>query len=405
MKGKLQAIMKKWTAILLILNLAGAYLMAQDPYLSGIARLEEGDLQGARALFTTALETKGASPDLFLKLAETFYSSGAYQQAIDYAKEANRMESGKGNYLLARSFAISGQATPAVQYLEKHLKSGYKRPRHEILLDSAFASIEETADWKALWRQTWYSEAENLEFEVTYLRRSADYIVALEKIGEGLSENPRWDELYAEKGHILLLMGNHQDAVRAYSHAIQISGTAAYYQGRAEAYIQQEKYTEGIKDLERTLRLQPEKLNLYKRLSLLYQSAGNYPEATENILQYLEYFPASAEAHFISGHIYFDNGDYLKALDCFNRCLELDKDEARYFGARGKTYLKTYTYEYALKDFIMALDLDPYNPRTWYMKGLCRLKLLNKEGARSDFEKAARYGSIEARQILEEMMD
>ena len=55
MRGKLQAIMKKWTAILLILNLAGAYLGAQDPYLSGIARLEEGDLQGARALFTTAI--------------------------------------------------------------------------------------------------------------------------------------------------------------------------------------------------------------------------------------------------------------------------------------------------------------------------------------------------------------
>ena len=186
MRGKLQAIMKKWTAILLILNLAGAYLGAQDPYLSGIARLEEGDLQGARALFTKAIETKGANPDLLLKLAEIHYSSGAYQQAIEYAKEADRMESGKGNYMLARSFAISGQAAPAVQYLEKHLKSGIKRPRHEILLDTAFSSIEETADWKALWKQTWYSEAENLEFEVAYLRRSTDYIAALEKIGEGL---------------------------------------------------------------------------------------------------------------------------------------------------------------------------------------------------------------------------
>ncbi len=398
--------LKKWTAILLILNLAGAYLGAQDPYLSGIARMEEGDLQGARALFTTVIEIKGANSELLLRLAEIHYSSGAFQQAIEYAKEANRMESEKGNYMLARSFAISGQATPAVQYLEKHLKSGFKRPRHEILLDSAFASIEETADWKELWRQTWYSETENLEFEVVYLRRSANYIAALEKIGEGLSKNPRWDKLYAERGHILLLIGNHQDAIRAFSQAIEISGTAAYYEGRAEAFIQQEKYTEGIKDLERTLKLQPEKLNLYKRLSLLNQSAGNYPEATENILEYLEYFPTCAEAHFYCGDIYFNNGDYLKALDCFNRCLKLDTvGEARYFEARGKTYLKTDTYAYALKDFIMALDLDPYNPRTWYMKGLCRLKLQNKDGARSDLEKAARYGSVEARQLLEEIMD
>ncbi len=405
MRGKLQTMLKKWTAILLILNLAGAYLGAQDPYLSGIARLEEGDLQGARVLFTTAIETKGANPELLLKLAEIHYLSGAYQLAIESAKEANRMESGKGNYMLARSFAITGQAAPAVQYLEKHLKSGFKRPRHEILLDSAFASIEETTDWKALWRQTWYSEVENLEFEVAYLRRSGDYVAALEKIEEGLSENQRRDELYAEKGHILFLMGNHQDAIRAYSQAIQISGPAAYYQGRAEAYIQQEKYTEGIKDLERTLRLQPEKLNLYKRLGLLNQSAGNYPEATENILQYLEYFPASAEAHFICGEIYFDDRNYLKALGCFNRCLALDTGEAMYFEARGKTYLNTDTYAYALNDFTMALDLDPFNPRIWYMKGLCRLKLQNKDGARSDLEKAARYGSVKARQLLEEMMD
>ena len=198
-------------------------------------------------------------------------------------------------------------------------------------------------------------------------------------------------------------MGNHQDAVRAYSQAIQISATAASYQGRAEAYIQQGDYQDGIKDLERTLRLQPEKLSLYKQLSLLNQSDANYTKATESILQYLEYFPASAEAHFICGDIYFDEGNYLKALGSFNRCLAMDTTEARYFEARGKTYLNADTYTYALKDFTMALDLDPFNPQTWYMKGLCRLKLQDPEGARSDLENAARYGSNEARQLLEKM--
>ena len=395
--------MKKRTTLLLILSLAGVVALAQDPYLSGIARLEEGDLQEAVSLFNRAIETRGAQPELLLKLAETHYSSGDYGQAIELAGEADRQEEGKGSYLLAQSYARSGQAESAIRLLESHLKSGYKKPRHEILLDPAFESLEESPAWKSLWRQTWYSDAEDLEFEIAYLRKSGDYVAALDKIAEGLKQDPRWDELYTEKGHTLSHMGNHQDAVRAYSQAIQISATAASYQGRAEAYIQQGDYQDGIKDLERTLRLQPEKLSLYKQLSLLNQSDANYTKATESILQYLEYFPASAEAHFICGDIYFDEGNYLKALGSFNRCLAMDTTEARYFEARGKTYLNADTYTYALKDFTMALDLDPFNPQTWYMKGLCRLKLQDPEGARSDLENAARYGSNEARQLLEKM--
>ena len=396
--------MKRWVAIWIFLNLTGVFLGAQDPYLEGIARLEEVDYLNAGILFSKALEKDGDNPDLYLKLAETYYLNGDFYKTIELAGEANKLAEGKGDYLIARASAMSGKAAEALFYLEKHMKSAFKLPRHEILLDPAFTGIEKSEYWKTFWKHTWYTEEENLEFEVAYLRRSGDYFEALEKIDAGLTTRPRWDELYAEKGHILLLMGNQQDAARAFSRAIEISpGVTDYYPGRARTYADLGKYQEGIRDLEHVLRKQPEMLSLYKEISLLYKAHHQYSEAVGYIQQYLLYYPNNAEAHFINGSIHYEAGQLLKALNSFSRCLDLDTSMAEYFEARGNTYLNTDTWAYALKDFSMALDLDPLNPETWYHKGLCRLRLEDREGARSDFETAARYGSQEAIEMLERM--
>ncbi len=396
--------MKRWIAIWIAASLTGVLTEAQDPYLEGIARLGEGDLTSAVSLFGRALENNGSNPDILLKIADAHYRAGDFRLAIEYATRADSLDPGKGNYLLARSFAGRGNAEKAVSYLRKHLESADKLPRPEIILDKAFSGIEESQAWKALWKQTWYSEAEDIESEVTYLRRSGEYVAALEKIDESLKSNERWDNLYAEKGRALDLMGNHQNAVSAFSRAIEISpGIASYYLGRARAYEALGKFTEGIRDMEHALRLEPEMIGLYKEISLLCRDAGNYRKATESILQYLLYYPSDAEAHYICGNVYYESGQYLKALAAFNRCLDLDTGKAEYFIARGNIYLNGKTWSYAIKDFSMALDLDPFNPETWYLKGLCRLNMQDPEGARSDLENAVRYGSKNARELLEDI--
>jgi tetratricopeptide (TPR) repeat protein len=396
--------MKKWAIIWIFMNVSGPFLGAQELYLEGIARMEEGDYQNAGILFRKALENDSSNPDLCLKLAETCYQSGEFLAAIQWAGTANELSPGTGNYIIARSHAMNGQAAEAVTFLEEHLKSPFKLPRYEILLDPAFGRIEKSESWKNLWKENWYTESEDLEFEVAYLRRSGDYIKALEEIASGLTSRPRWHELYAEKGNTLLLMGNEQDAIRAFARAVEISpGSTEYYLGRARASVQLGKYNDAIRDMEHVLRIKPEMLHLYRELSLTCASAGRYREGTENIRQYILYYPDSAEAHFIDGSIHYQAGQLLQALSSFNRCLDLDDTRAKYFEARGIAYLNTDTWIYALKDFSMALDLDPVNPDTWYHKGLCRQRLNDPEGARSDFETAARYGSTEAIEMLERM--
>lgn len=396
--------MKKWSLIGLLLILTGILLQAQDPYLEGVARFKEGNLTEAGQFFSKAHETKKGNPDVLLWYAETFYLRGEYQESLQWANKANTLSTGKGEYLIARSLAMLGQADQALIHLEKHLLSGHKLPRHEILLDPAFSGMEYSEPWKTFWEKPWYSENEDLEFEVSYLRKSGDFPGALKQINAGLAERPRWGKLYSEKGITLHMMGNYQDAVRAWSVAIEISpNDPDLYLGRARSYAQLGKYKESIRDMEHASRQKPEMLDLLKELSLLCLSGKQYQDGIDYIQQYILYYPLSSKAHFIKGNIHLEAGQELKALGCFNTCLNLDPGQPEYFAARGKAYMNTDTWTYAIKDLSMALDLDPSNPETWYLKGICRQKQGDQMGAKSDFEMAAHYGSAEAHELLERM--
>lgn len=57
--------MKNWIVIASILNLTEIYLGAQDPYLQGIAKLEEGDYLKAVEIFSLTLESGRSNPELY----------------------------------------------------------------------------------------------------------------------------------------------------------------------------------------------------------------------------------------------------------------------------------------------------------------------------------------------------
>jgi tetratricopeptide (TPR) repeat protein len=396
--------MQKLSIIWIFLNLPVLYIGAQDPYLEGIARQNEENHLVAREMFYRALETDKKSPDLYLHLAETYYDNGEFSKTMEILSGAEKLLDGAGDYLIAQSAARSCDADLAVIYLESHLKSAYKLPRPKILLDPAFAMIENSVPWRELWKRNWYTDKEEIEFEISYLSKSGNYTEALNIIRTELTDQPRWDELLAEKGYILFLLNNYKDAVRAYSQAIEISPRKSnYYLGRAKVYVESDQSTKAIQDMERVLREKPEMLILLKEIGMLYSSAGNYRQATNYIQQYLLYYPQSSEGHFLDGSVHYEGGQYMKALISFNQCLELDTSRAEYFIGRANTFLNMDTWTYAIKDYSMALDLDPFNPVTWYSMGLCYLRSGDREGAKTIFETAARYGSFEAAELLNEV--
>ncbi len=378
--------------------------LGQDPYLLGVARLQEGDYDQARNHFEQVLATDSDDPEGLLKIAETYYLTADYQNAIEYLERLEDQRAGMGSYLLARTYAKMGDAGMATLYLEKHLRSGYKLLSSTILLDDAFLSLETSREWKSLWKNEWYSEDEFLFQEIAYLTGSEDFLDALDIIEQAFGGTADRALLLSARGAVFHRMGNYQNSIQSYTAAIDLTRmNAESFYGRAESYLALDKFKNAIPDLKRTVQLQPEKLEILKELSEANRAAGNLDQAADVIEDYIVYFPEQAEAHYMHGQILFESGKYLKALSSFNYCLELETNDPRFYAARGKTYLATSTYRYAMNDFGMALDLDPKNHEVWFQRGMVKWHSNDREGSIADWERATRYGSEKAAKKLMEL--
>lgn len=387
-------------SFLLLLPLL-AYTQQPDPFLRGLAKMEQKRYPEAIEELSNTISAGNTRPVVYLNRARCYSESGEYTSAINDLLLAEKLRKYTGSYQLARIYAITGKADSAIFYLERHLSSSIKLPESTIKLDAAFTNIERTPSWKELWNKEWYSEFEILYAEIKYLIKSGQYMDALDLIDQNLGKYSHRPQIYAARGEIFMKLGNFSSAVNAYSNAIEITKTQPeYYTMRATALKKLGKYDSAVEDLNKAIRIEPENFSLYVERSWLYDELKMYKLSLEDISFYLELFPEEDHAIYQCGQIYFDQESYLKALEMFNKCLLIDRSNAEYFAARGNTYLKTKTYRYAIQDYGMSLDLKADNPDVYLNKGLARYYLNDKKGACSDWQKAARYGSVKARELL-----
>jgi len=379
-------------------------VVAQEPnlYFRGLSKMELKNYPEAIKYFSEAISAGNIKSEIYLNRAQCFYESGKFNSAINDLLAAEKLKKYSGSYELARIYALTGKNDSAIFYLERHLSSSYKLPASNIKLDTAFTSLEDSRLWKDLWSKEWYNDFEVLHAEIKYLIKSKQYIDALDLTDQNLTLYAHRPQIYAARGEIFMALGNYYSAVTAYSRAIELTKThSGYYVQRGTAYSKLGKYKNALNDLKKAINLDPENFSLYIDRSLLYNKLKMYKESIEDISFYLELFPEDDHAIYQCGQIYYDQGSYLKALEWFNKCLKINTSEAKYFAARGNTYFQTKTYKYAIRDYGMSLDLDADNPEVYLNKGLARLYLDDKKGACSDWQKAVRYGSAEARELLD----
>ncbi|KPK84324.1 MAG: hypothetical protein AMS27_10245 [Bacteroides sp. SM23_62_1] len=393
--------MKSINILFLLLFPLLVYSQKPDPYYSGLAKMEQKRYAEAVDELSGAINADNTQSKVYFNRALCHAELGQYSAAISDLLIAEKLRKYSGSYQLARIYAVTGKSDSAVFYLERHLSSSSRLPESTIKLDPAFNSLEDSPLWKNLWNKEWYSDFEILIAEVKYMIKSRQYIDALNLIDQNLEKYAHHSQLYAARGEILLIQENFSSAATAYSKALTITKTEPeYYIRRATALKKMGKNDEALNDLNKAIRIEPESFNLYLERSWLFNELKMYRQSLEDISFYLELFPEDGRAIYQKGRIYFSQGSYLKALENFNKCLAIDQSKAEYFAARGDTYLKTKTYRSAIRDYGMSLDLKADNPDVYLNKGLARYYLNDKDGACSDWQKAIRYGSVKAHELL-----
>ena len=186
---------------------------------------------------------------------------------------------------------------------------------------------------------------------------------------------PEW---VFQQGNFLLMLGQTDRAIEAYSHAIELNpNDADAYNNRGVVYRGKGDYDRAIADYNKAIQLNPGYADAYNNRGVAYQSKGDFDSAVEDYSEALGLNPNSADVYNNRGAACYLKGDFDRAIEDFNTAMQIKPDYAEAYNGRGSVYSGKGNYDCAIKDYNKAIDLNPdyanaYNNRgvAYQCKGL-----------------------------------
>jgi predicted Zn-dependent protease len=330
-----------------------------------------------------------------------YFRSGKVKEAKNDFMSAESMTQGSGLYGLARCAAAGGEARAAVSYLEAHLKSQFRKSEPEIMLDSSFASVQASPEWKSLWKKDWYKGYERKSWEIDH------YL----KIGKTDLAEEVWRELsatYADmpvtdfcKARILTARGLYRDASALLTPlAIKSEAPATYITALAEAQSGEGSYYASAMSYGRLIDDEYPDPQLFLKRAAMLVKAGDRVAAKADLETYLGLNPENSEALGLIGKTYAEEGAIYEALPYLNMNIEKHPGEATAFSIRGDAWLAARTWDKAAEDYTMSLDLDPENADVNLNLGIALINSGRTEDACHYLRKARDQGNKDATKYL-----
>lgn len=389
--------------LLMVLLLHGFEGLAQDAdrYITRAAAYAHRSMFAeAIASYTGAIE-KEKDYRLFTGRGRLFLQTGAAEKAKEDFKQANSLESGSGSLGLARAYALTGDYKRAAEELKHHLASPHRLPRKEIMLDPYLSAMEDSPEWRELWKQKWYTRLEEGMAEI-------EYYIEAGKIDEAENVLSDIEYLYRERPEISYLSGliagkrnNRKTALEYLSLALDGDETDySYWKLYIGLLGENNQYLAAAGMCDRALEAFPGKTDLIYEKSEYLQMAGDRQKALQTAENYLELYPEDERAIRQAGVIAAGAGEYSKALRYFSKNIEYYPGKAECFTDRAAVYMNLKSWEAAVYDYSMALDLWPRDGDALYNKGQALINMGKKEEACYDFRMALRYGNRKASAML-----
>lgn len=190
------------------------------------------------------------------------------------------------------------------------------------------------------------AEAEQSLHDALDLIETGNFSTAM-GILENLIEHEENAEYYYNIGYIQTAQGNYSEAIQAFRKATAIDRLfAKAYQGMGRAYQklgktdQAEKYMikaadihmgkENVHEAEDVLqeikKMNPNTVNIYNSLGVLYRKKGDFKKALHNYKRALVIHPERVRIHYNIGRLYIEMKDPEFAKSYFLKALELEPD-------------------------------------------------------------------------------
>ncbi|MCK4858469.1 MAG: tetratricopeptide repeat protein, partial [candidate division Zixibacteria bacterium] len=299
--------------------------------------------ESARESFLKVLEYKQDYLDVRTHLARLYFNQGDYDTARQYARQ--RVESDETDlaavYILADLLRREGKLQEACKYLEKIVSI---EPEHEAALLALIESQRQLGNQPEAMR--WVDHLLKKQ-PTSYhgLNLKAEILMALEKYPEAIAVYRRLLEAYPDDadthnnlGNCHFKLGEFQEAITGYAKALTIKphlevalrniGLSYFKLGEADnavlklslyldyvpddgeilylvarIYLDQSKYTEAIRYLERCVTLDPHSAELICRLADCYLKLGHIESARMGYLQAAKLDPGYEPAQIMLGEV------------------------------------------------------------------------------------------------------
>jgi tetratricopeptide (TPR) repeat protein len=131
-----------------------------------------------------------------------------------------------------------------------------------------------------------------------------DYGSALKDYSEALKTDSKNLMAYANRADIKYRQGDFNGAIEDYSHAISINPDAELYFNRASNYLNMDKYTEAIDDLNQVITANSTFYDGYYMRSQAYGRSGKFAEAIKDLDKMVQLQPKNPLGFYLRGYTY-----------------------------------------------------------------------------------------------------
>ena len=229
----------------------------------------------------------------------------------------------------------------------------------------------------------WVPESKGWQNVVEGIQKVVEEGQAQAKSSSEKTQNKQLAEWIFQQGNFLMILEHFDEAIEAYSHAIDLNLHHAFvYYNRGVAYSNKAELDHAIGDYDTAIKLKPDHAKAYNNSGLAYYDKGKVDLAIKDYNKAIELDPNYTYPYINRGIAYRKGGDVNLAIKDYNKAIELDPNDADTYNNRGNAYTDKGELDNAINDYTEAIKLNPdhakaHNNRgnAYYHKGEVRLAI------------------------------
>ena len=236
--------------------------------------------------------------------------------------------------------------------------------------------------------EVWENEKEGWQSTIVGIRKVIHQIQTQATSSSGISQEEVLAELEFESGNVLMVLGQIEAAIKAYSDTIELNPRySVAYTNRGIVYVSKGEYDLAIKDFNTAIELNPNDFFAYNNRGNVYSDTGDVKQAIENFNEAIKRKFDYAEAYNNRGNAYRKKHYFERAIADFNTAIKLEPDFAGAYNSRGAAYYERGNSEKAIEDFDTAIKLEPDFASPYINRGRAHGRKGKVAEAISDFNK------------------